>query len=328
MEELNEDLINIGSNLKMAHNFSNNINFCLNDWNSESINLFRDEFIEQKSEKWFKKRMIGGSDVGTILGQTKHYKTKDGEYRTRENILKEKIEFFKDPKNFQFQSNDATNHGNKYEDFAGFLYTKYTKSMTMFLGIHQHEEYKFLTVSPDLISNKNGGSLIEIKCPYNRKIIDFDSYPKSNLDILKNYYPKNKNINLKLQSLNYEKIDYYEQITSSKTFELIKESLEKKKLFLYHTITNLSIEEINMMKKVPYYYSQIQFQNHVCKLTNNVDFIQLGIPPNQNYSEPYLPQLLITSIPYDPNWLNENISILSNFWIELTNELSKFNIHL
>lgn len=127
---------------------------------------------EQRSDAWFKQRenKLTSSDAGTVLGINPYQKPIE--------VLFKKCGY--DPK--PFVGNIATRHGQKYEDEAIEKYTKLTGQKNYDFGllahedVHNSDEYHWLAGSPDGISINVLDAdakpiLVEVKCPYRRKII-------------------------------------------------------------------------------------------------------------------------------------------------------------
>lgn len=123
---------------------------------------------EQKSPEWFEMRngKITASDGGTVLDVNSH----EPQFKF---IIKKTL--------FPpFESNEFVHHGTKYEDIATMIYEYRMNVMTDEFGLIGHPKYNFLGASPDRICNKyklDGihkskyiGRMLEIKCPYVRKI--------------------------------------------------------------------------------------------------------------------------------------------------------------
>ena len=125
---------------------------------------------EQRSEAWFKQRegKLTSSDAGTVLGLNPYSKPHE--------VLFKKCGH--DPK--PFVGNVATLHGQKYEDEAIEKYCKLTNQDNFEFGLLAHEDvhdtkdFYWLAGSPDGISiskdRKSKPVLLEVKCPYKRKI--------------------------------------------------------------------------------------------------------------------------------------------------------------
>jgi putative phage-type endonuclease len=127
---------------------------------------------EQRSDAWFKQRenKLTSSDAGTVLGLNPYQKPKE--------VLFKKCGH--DPK--PFVGNIATRHGQKYEDEAIDKYCKLTGQKNYDFGllahedVHKSDEYHWLAGSPDgismILSDQNAKPiLLEVMCPYKRKIV-------------------------------------------------------------------------------------------------------------------------------------------------------------
>lgn len=123
---------------------------------------------EQCSEAWFKAResRITASDIGTVLGDNKHSDA-------YEFIMKKVA-------GGGFPGNEFTYHGKKYEKIATMIYEYRMNVCVHEFGLIGHPEHYFLGASPDGIINeyknnginktKHVGRMLEIKCPFIRKI--------------------------------------------------------------------------------------------------------------------------------------------------------------
>ena len=116
------------------------------------------EYAPQKSQEWLDLRMgmLTASDAASAIGVNK--------YETPHQLLLRKCG--KGPK---FEGNEATRHGEKYEDEARILYEQRHGEVVHELGLCPHPKYSFLGGSPDGVSES--GKLVEIKCPPQRAII-------------------------------------------------------------------------------------------------------------------------------------------------------------
>lgn len=118
--------------------------------------LIEKEYAAQRSEEWLRLRgnMLTASDAATAIGVNK--------YETPDDLVLKKCGFN------EFKGNEATAHGNKYEDEARILYEQRHGEVCHEIGLHPHPLYEWLGGSPDGITES--GKLIEIKCPMRRKI--------------------------------------------------------------------------------------------------------------------------------------------------------------
>ena len=126
------------------------------------------EYPEQRSEGWFamRDRCATASDGGCIIGEN-HY---EQPYK----FLVKKVQ--KPP----FESNMFCHHGTKHENVATSIYEYRMNVKVEEFGLVAHPKYTFLAASPDGIVGKyklDGksltkyvGRMLEIKCPFRRKI--------------------------------------------------------------------------------------------------------------------------------------------------------------
>lgn len=132
---------------------------------------------EQRSPEWFEKRKnkLTSSDAASILGTNP--------YSTEDELLLKKCGIEK-----PFIGNIATLHGQKYEDEAIELYcrilgkTNYNFGLIAYTDVNKglknyNPDCDFLAGSPDGIAEcihnpEDEAVLLEVKCPFRRKIID------------------------------------------------------------------------------------------------------------------------------------------------------------
>ncbi len=123
---------------------------------------------EQRSKEWFEMRdgKITASDGGTVIDVNPH----EQQYKF---ILKKTV-------GLPFISNEFVYHGKKLEEIAILVYEYRMNVKCDAFGLIGHPNYKFLGASPDSICGKyklDGihkskfiGRMLEIKCPFVRKI--------------------------------------------------------------------------------------------------------------------------------------------------------------
>ena len=124
--------------------------------NPQVQKLISKEYAAQRSEEWLELRgkMLTASDAATAIGVNP--------YEKPEGLILKKCGHNK------FNGNQATFHGNKYEDEARDIYCEKYGEVAHEIGLYPHPEYKWLGGSPDGVTES--GKLIEIKCPLKRKI--------------------------------------------------------------------------------------------------------------------------------------------------------------
>lgn len=160
---------------------------------------------EQRSPEWFSQRedKLTSSDAATALGINPYQKPHE--------VIFKKCGY--DPK--PFVGNVATRHGQQYEDYAIEKYcrclgvTNYNFGMISYTDVHdlhltnkKNSDYYFLAGSPDGIAvdpNDSEPILLEVKCPYKRKI-ELNKCPKY-------YYPQ---VQLNMLICNLKKADFIE----------------------------------------------------------------------------------------------------------------------
>lgn len=132
--------------------------------------LFATPQPDQRSPEWyaFRKGRITASDIATALDHNP--------YEPWEEFIIKKC----DP-NYPFYDNDTVFHGKKYEEIATMIYQEiYNVRVTEF-GCLPSDDYSFLGASPDGICSKATldykfspkiNTMLEIKCPVRRKIIN------------------------------------------------------------------------------------------------------------------------------------------------------------
>lgn len=136
---------------------------------------------EQRSPEWFAQRKgkLTSSDIDTVLGNNK--------YGVPDDVLFKKHGIAK-----PFTGNDATRHGQKYEDEAIRIYCERYNKKTFSFGLLPHPQIDFLAGSPDDITYD--GIVVEVKCPLRRKIIP-NEIPK--------HYRAQLNMNMEICGLDH-----------------------------------------------------------------------------------------------------------------------------
>lgn len=142
---------------------------CMRDIDYENLpkrikDLMKIPQHEQRSQEWFDQRKgrLTASNVDAVLGRSK--------YQCRTEVLFKKCGLSK-----PFTGNKFCDHGVKYENEAIENYCRiYNKKLIEF-GLLDHPDIDFLAGSFDGIVFTNGDpdtppQVIEVKCPYSRKI--------------------------------------------------------------------------------------------------------------------------------------------------------------
>jgi putative phage-type endonuclease len=114
------------------------------------------EYAAQKSDEWLRLRgkMLTASDAATAIGANP--------YSNEKEFILNKCG------HRTFFGNEATRHGEKYEDEARDKWCAMTGEVSHEIGLFPHPVYDWLGGSPDGITES--GKLVEIKCPLMRAI--------------------------------------------------------------------------------------------------------------------------------------------------------------
>ena len=184
---------------------------------------------EQRSPEWFEQRKdkLTSSDAGTVLGLNP--------YSSYKEVLFDKCGIHK-----EFKGNVATLHGQKYEDEAIDKYclmfdkTNYNFGMIGYGDVHTDNKYNWLGGSPDGIVQDNEDPdgqepiLLEVKCPYRRKIIP---------GICPQYYYPQVQLNLFITDLNcadfieYKPPDVFNVVRYTRDEEWLNDNLPRLESF-------------------------------------------------------------------------------------------------
>ncbi len=121
--------------------------------------LFDLPHLEQRSEGWFKQRLVSvnASEAASLHGDTCR------PFDSREELFCKKIN-----KGKEFKGNKFTEHGVVNEPFATDKYAEITGERVFLFGLLPHHSIKRIGCSPDGITAS--GRVVEVKCPYSRKI--------------------------------------------------------------------------------------------------------------------------------------------------------------
>lgn len=145
------------------------------------VELLRRPQYEQRTQAWYdiRRSLITASSASCLLMRSektceayvKDYNLEDiFDYNNKCcNPYSSKTQYLLDKcKQSKFKGNVATYWGQKYEDVVTNLYSNLTDKKVMEFGLITHPENKWLGASPDGITPD--GVMIEIKCPFRRKI--------------------------------------------------------------------------------------------------------------------------------------------------------------
>lgn len=180
---------------------------------------------EQRSKEWFDMRMtkITASDGGTVLGKSKYN-------ATYTFILKKTI-------GTPFKPSEPCYHGTKLEEVATMIYEYRMNVQVDEFGLMGHSVHPFLGASPDGICNKyklNGknlskyvGRMLEIKCPFSRKI-EMSGAIKGHICPI-HYWIQ---VQLQLECCDLEECDFWQcTISEYKNLEEFLEDTDEKESF-------------------------------------------------------------------------------------------------
>ena len=111
----------------------------------------------QKSKEWLdlRKQKLTSTDIGCIMHGTE---------KAKSELIKKKNGYSKNP----FIGNEATRHGEFYEDVALKKFAELYKLEPICVSMIQHKIDERMLFSPDAILEN--GDIIEIKCPHSRII--------------------------------------------------------------------------------------------------------------------------------------------------------------
>jgi putative phage-type endonuclease len=147
--------------------------------------------VEQKSQEWYlmRQNLITASDFAQALGQ--------GKFGSQNDIIKKKVRP-SDESSASF-SNPCFKWGNMFEQVANDIYCKLHHDIVVHeFGLLPHKTLSFFGASPDGISET--GIMLEIKCPYKRKVVSGGEVPKQ-------YYYQ---IQGQLEVCGLDECDYFE----------------------------------------------------------------------------------------------------------------------
>jgi putative phage-type endonuclease len=125
--------------------------------------------VEQKTEEWYaiRKNLVTASDFAQALGH--------GKFGTVKQFYQKKCEKVDDAA--ASKTNPFFKWGNMFEPVAISIYSHMHNGIHVHnFGLLQHPKYDFFGASPDGISDL--GIMVEIKCPFKRKIIDGGEVPE------------------------------------------------------------------------------------------------------------------------------------------------------
>jgi putative phage-type endonuclease len=161
--------------------------------------------FEQKSKEWFDARnhKITASSIATALGENPYPN------QSPYDLILEKC-----GKGPPFPDNKFVHHGKKYEEVATMIYQHIYNTRVTEFGLLPHPRHSFIGASPDGICNQYTmdyefndrlGVMLEIKCPYSRKI---KTKGKIDGEICPHYYWDQ--VQVQLECCNLEICDFFQ----------------------------------------------------------------------------------------------------------------------
>jgi putative phage-type endonuclease len=258
--------------------------------------------IEQKSEEWYRVRenLITASDFAQALGH--------GKFGNQNDIIKKKVKPV-DESGFS-KMNPFFKWGNMFEPLACKIYSLLHHNIIVHeFGLIQHETRKYFGASPDGITEY--GVMLEIKCPYKRKIEVGGEVPKQ-------YYYQ---IQGQLEVCGLTDCDYFEC-----QFNLFKSREEFEAIDVE---SNVYIGIIIETEPAQYVYSDVSKETGTLLewlddfLERDNDFIDVKFW--------YLSHYNLQRVKLDKAFVEDNLDQLEVFWnkiVEYRNNPQKYKLEV
>lgn len=298
--------------------------------NHRVVNLINKEKIIQKSKEWYEKRrtMITASSAANLLVKNdivcdsyiKEYNLYDifDKNNRCANPYSSKTQFILDKCiGSKFKGSVATYHGQKYEDVVIDIYSKLNNKQVLEFGILTHEKYSWLGASPDGITPD--GIMLEIKCPYRRKITGIPPF----------YYWIQVQLQLEVcnldvcEFLEYEFMEFMSKEEFLDDITLDKKVHHKGGVIMLQKINNSIIDQTNN----EYIYPPKELLDNSEKIIEWVDSeierLKSTIKPEYKNSlniEPIYWKCVdfnITTIKRDQEWFNNVLPLFKDAWNEI-----------
>ena len=248
--------------------------------------------IEQKSQEWYliRQNLITASDFAQALGQ--------GKFGNQTDIIKKKVRP-SDESSASF-SNPFFKWGNMFEQVANDIYSKMHYDIVIHeFGLLQHKKLSYFGASPDGISDT--GIMLEIKCPYKRKI-------ESGGEVPKQYYYQ---IQGQLEVCGLSECDYFEC-----QFQLFSTLDEFYNCFSDNRIKGVIIEVPSVSGGSHYKYSSIVMGNKKdISLEEMKDWIDMNT--NEEFIDIkiwYLKTHNLQRVTLDKEFVDEKLKELKLVW--------------
>lgn len=262
--------------------------------NNEKIvqRLLEVPLVEQKSEAWYvmRQNLITASDFAQALGQ--------GKFGSQADIIKKKVR--PDNESGASFNNPFFKWGNMFEPVANDIYSKMHYNVKIHeFGLIPHPTLSYFGASPDGISDT--GIMLEIKCPYKRKIERGGEVPKQ-------YYYQ---IQGQLEVCGLEECDYFEC-----QFQLFSTLDEFYKAYDDGRVKGVVIEREN-----GYIYSPIIMGGYRTSKDDDVSLNELQAWVDNNTNEEfvdikfwYLHQHNLQRVTLDKPFVDEKLKDLKVVW--------------
>jgi len=296
----------------------------MNDTVKKLINTIQ---YTQRTEEWhsIRKTLITASSASSLLVRDKktcqsyveQYELEDifdynggccNPYSSRKQFILDKC------KKNSFKGSIATFWGQTYEPVVTDIYSNLTNKKINEFGLIVHPEYEWLGASPDGITSD--GVMIEIKCPFRRKITGIPPL----------YYWIQ--VQLQLEVCNLEDCDFveYEFIEFLSSDEFLDDKTLDIKIFNKGLFVKLERKKDQNIpcppEEIEYYYPPKEYLDNVDKLFNWRDEKYEEL--NQKYIEDNLTEIKvvywkvcdksIVRIKRDKKWFKNVLPVLWREW--------------
>ena len=257
--------------------------------------------IEQKSEEWYKTRenLITASDFAQALGY--------GKFGNQNDIIKKKVKPV-DESGFS-RMNPFFKWGNMFEPVACNIYSLLHHNVVIHeFGLVKHQTRNYFGASPDGISEY--GVMLEIKCPYKRKI-------EINGEVPKQYYYQ---IQGQLEVCGLTDCDYFEcqfnLFQNREEFEMTTDDAKYKGIIIetepgQYVYSNIALEPSNILEWLDEY------------LEKNDEYIDIKFWFLSHYN--------LKRVQLDKEFVDENIDKLETLWtkiVEYRNNPQKYKLEV
>lgn len=258
--------------------------------------------IEQKSDEWYKVRenLITASDFAQALGH--------GKFGNQNDIIKKKVKPVDE--SAYSKTNPFFKWGNMFEPVACTIYSLIHNNVKVHeFGLIKHETRSYFGASPDGITDY--GVMLEIKCPYKRKIV-------SGGDVPKQYYYQ---IQGQLEVCGLNDCDYFEC-----QFNLFKSREEFEAI---DAENNVYLGVIIETEPSQYVYSHVSFETGTI-----LEWLDDFLEKDNDYIDIkfwYLSHYNLQRVQLDKEFVEENLDKLEALWkkiVEYRNNPQKYKLEV